>query len=409
MPFNFNPKSVTLLFLFVHAFIFGVLILYKGVTGARSSSKWLGVFLILAGLYIFPFMTGYGGWYSLPHTREVLFYVPFQNPLLIAPVMYLYFNSLMNDRYSPNRKIVLHFIPGSLYLIYSMLMFIADEWLSFSYKFYGDARDRDFDLGHQSAGFISLIIYGGLSFRKYTTYITIIQNTLSYAEEVKLRWVRNFMVTVFVLLALRLLFFITNPEWDNFGDKFWYYLIFGGIIYYLSIQGLSHLIRLELVSSLHPDVLPGQSDAQDKNPNNNDVGTAKTVDLSTMNELKEKVSAHLATNQSFRNSRLTVSDLAKEIDVPAKRLSQMINEAFGMNFNDLINSFRVNDVLTRIDRGDLKSRTVLGLAEEAGFNSKSTFNRVFKKMVHVSPKEYAAKVQKRGTKSGSGTTTDLSS
>lgn len=395
MPFNLNVKSVSLLFIVVHLAAIAFVLLYKGVREDRWSSKCLGFLLILSGLHIFPFMAGYAGWYSVDATRTVLFYVPFQHPLLIAPLLFVYFRSLTDEHFEFNREHAVHLVPGLMYIGYSLAMAVNDIVLDNSFQFYGDGKDRDFDFWHQAAGFISLATYAVLSLQLYRNYVGTIKDTLSYADEVMLRWARTFVISFMILLMLRLIFFITNPEWDNFGKKFWYYASFGGVMYYLSLNGLAHAIRLE--SSMRPQRIEEHQQSP-LEPKMQDTPDAES------RIIKEKISAVLHDKQSYRNPKLTVADLAKDVGVQGKRLSQTINYEFKMNFNDLINLYRINDVKARIDRGDLKNRTILGLAEEAGFNSKTTFNRVFKKIMNLSPKEYASRAQERGAKSGSGAT-----
>lgn len=385
MPFNFNFKSVVLLLLATHIVLIALVMLLRGLKEQERSSRWLAFLLLLSVLYIFPYMTGYAGWYSLEETRLFLFYFPCQQPLLMAPALYFYFRTLMHDRVTGHERMIFHFMPGILYIVYTIVMYLNDAWISDSFQFYGDGRDRDFDFWHQAAGFLSLVVYAILSLRLYRKYVATIQDTLSYADAIMLRWARNFVVTLLLLLTLRLTFFITNPEWNNFGKKFWYYVCFGGIMYYLALRGLIHAIRAESFLRPAPEHEPTPSLPQ-------------TIDPAEAVAIQNKIIALLSQEHLYKNPRLTIADLAKAAGVPVKRLSPAIHQKFNTNFNDLINLYRINDLLARIDRGELSNRTILGLAEEAGFNSKTTFNRVFKKIVKLNPREYAQLSKERRTK-----------
>jgi AraC-like DNA-binding protein len=380
MSFNLNPKSVTLLFMVVHGLLFSVIHLYHSVRDRRKSSGLLSLILFLGALYIFPFATGYGGWYGNESTRTFLFYFPFHHLLLIAPAVYFYFKSLLGEHFVLDLKVAAHFFPGVLYLLYSVSMFAHDFWIDSTFSFYADGRDRDFDSWYQLAGFVVLCVYAVESFRLYLRYVENIKNTLSYADEVMFKWARNFLVIYLLLIALRLTFFITNPEWNNFGQKFWYYACFGGVMYYLALNGFANTIRVQ--SALKFQSLSEQSNLPDES-----IGVLITAQEAGV--VKDKIIQILISKHSYTNPRLTVADLAQEVGVAPKRLSQIINQSFEMNFNDLINLYRVKEVLSSIDRGESKTRTLLALAEDAGFNSKTTFNRVFKKFVNQSPKDYA--------------------
>jgi AraC-like DNA-binding protein len=69
----------------------------------------------------------------------------------------------------------------------------------------------------------------------------------------------------------------------------------------------------------------------------------------------------------------------------------MINQGFQQNFNDFINNYRIEAVKQKLQLGEQKTQTLLGIAYDCGFNSKATFNRAFKKVTGVSPKEWLQK------------------
>jgi AraC-like DNA-binding protein len=66
----------------------------------------------------------------------------------------------------------------------------------------------------------------------------------------------------------------------------------------------------------------------------------------------------------------------------------VINQGFRLNFNDLINQYRIEAVKQKLKAGEQKTQTLLGIAYDCGFNSKATFNRAFKKATGQSPKEW---------------------
>ena len=90
----------------------------------------------------------------------------------------------------------------------------------------------------------------------------------------------------------------------------------------------------------------------------------------------------------YLNPGLSLGELADLAQTPSHQLSKLINDQFGKNFFDYINSHRIKSFQERIEKGDHHERTILSLALEAGFNSKTAFNRAFKKQTGLTPREY---------------------
>lgn len=90
----------------------------------------------------------------------------------------------------------------------------------------------------------------------------------------------------------------------------------------------------------------------------------------------------------YTNQNLKVSDLAKLLEVNEKDLSLFIHENYGMSFTDYINFHRVEKVKTLLLAPEQERFTLLALAEQAGFSSKSSFNAVFKKVTGLTPTQY---------------------
>ncbi len=92
----------------------------------------------------------------------------------------------------------------------------------------------------------------------------------------------------------------------------------------------------------------------------------------------------------FTNPKLNLNDLAVKLETIPNKLSQVINEKSQRTYYDFTNSFRVNYAKQLIDEGHLNQRTLLAIAYDSGFSSKSTFNRAFKKIEGVTPSVYSS-------------------
>ncbi|HWB26487.1 MAG TPA: ABC transporter permease [Chitinophagaceae bacterium] len=100
--------------------------------------------------------------------------------------------------------------------------------------------------------------------------------------------------------------------------------------------------------------------------------------------LKEAVAA----NRLYEDAELTLATLAGKLKIHPHDLSRIINTGVEKNFNDFINEFRVREVARKMMNPAFNQFTLLGIAYESGFNSKTSFNRVFKEMTGKTPTEY---------------------
>ncbi len=96
----------------------------------------------------------------------------------------------------------------------------------------------------------------------------------------------------------------------------------------------------------------------------------------------------MVAKKPFLNPNLTLQQLASELEISTHYLSQIINDKFNLNFFDYINQFRVNEVIAKLNNPKYVSYSLLGIALDSGFNSKSAFNRIFKKFTNLTPSQY---------------------
>ena len=105
-------------------------------------------------------------------------------------------------------------------------------------------------------------------------------------------------------------------------------------------------------------------------------------------EIHTRLMNLLHEEKPFINPNLTLNELAGMLNVHPNSLSQVINSKENKNFYELINEKRIEEFLTRIFQPESRQYTLLSIAFECGFNSKTSFNRNFKKYTGVTPSEY---------------------
>ena len=110
-------------------------------------------------------------------------------------------------------------------------------------------------------------------------------------------------------------------------------------------------------------------------------------------EVKEQLAELTETEKIYRDSEIRLSLVANRLGISSNQLSRILNEVYSLGFNDFINSHRVQEAKRAIEAGE--KITMLQLAYEVGFNSKSTFNKQFKKFTGLTPKEYESGVSEK--------------
>lgn len=90
----------------------------------------------------------------------------------------------------------------------------------------------------------------------------------------------------------------------------------------------------------------------------------------------------------YLNGKLSLKDVAQYVDISVNHLSQVINEQLHKSFFDFINTYRVEEVKRLLNESRHEQLTLLAVAYDSGFNSKSSFNSIFKKITGVTPSQY---------------------
>jgi AraC-like DNA-binding protein len=112
------------------------------------------------------------------------------------------------------------------------------------------------------------------------------------------------------------------------------------------------------------------------------------LDESEIELLKTELNRIMESEQVYLNPTLNLPELAEKMNSNVHVLSRAINEGFQKNFRDFVNHYRVLDFIDRAQQDNYKNQTFLAIALDVGFNSKSSFNRSFKKATGKSPRDY---------------------
>ena len=255
-----------------------------------------------------------------------------------------------------------------------------------------------------------LIILGYLvatvqAYRRYRHYLSReFANTKELALP-GLGWLLSVLLLgALVTLGVELGNFLTGRV--TFQDAWTSYLTMAGLLLVTGVQFYAidpRLVRTLLFDELANEVQGEVSVAHDELARKeavpaSPIATAMAAPVMLASEDVEaafwgkKLTSCLETQQPYLNPELKLGDLAAVVGTNSSVLSRVINTTHGQNFNDFINSYRCAAFLKKIAAGEQERHTLLSLALDSGFNSKSTFNRAFRKEYGYPPGEAAERL-----------------
>ncbi|WP_168421761.1 helix-turn-helix domain-containing protein [Candidatus Ulvibacter alkanivorans] len=220
------------------------------------------------------------------------------------------------------------------------------------------------------------------------------RQTYSFVESSNLDWIYYLIIGLFTIVILDSIFSIyelifPRIEW-NIGT-----IIAVCIIVLYSILGYKGMFQSKI---LLPNFLLEEPSNQDSNNMNSNVSIDKnspklTRQLDVFSEeeiaaLKLKLDEILNEKKPYLNESLSLSELAKELGITDKKLSELLNQHLQTNFYNFINTYRVSEVKKKLIEDTEKKYTLLSIAYECGFQSKTSFNRVFKQKTGMSPSKF---------------------
>jgi len=291
--------------------------------------------------------------------------------LTFGPFLYIYVKKLLTGNGELYKADIIHFLP---YLILTIihLVFFTNRPMKGGGLMFDDAFVV-FSFIKISALLVSLLYY---SFRVINIILKHQKNlpdTYSYSSsKITLTWIKYIsFVFIFTYYSL-IIFFLIDL---NIGFEFSSHYIpaFGLtlISFSLSYYGL-------VQPSLELDVAqPADSYEKGGKP------TAEDMKYSLEKLIEEIKKKHI-----FLNPELTIQELSDQVNIPRIYMTKMINEGLNKNFFTFINEFRVEEARKRLADPDFFQETVLSIGLDSGFNSKSSFNALFKQNTGMTPSEY---------------------
>jgi len=127
-------------------------------------------------------------------------------------------------------------------------------------------------------------------------------------------------------------------------------------------------------------------------PSANNKYQLSNLSMREVETIKKELHRLMTQEQLFKKQKLNVNEIAQRIGITRQQLSEVLNVHMGMRFQDLLNQYRVEAFIKCLEEGSYENFTLLGIATEVGFSSKSSFNSIFKKLKGETPSQYKKRV-----------------
>jgi len=340
----------------------------------------LAILLLFIGLNLTGYYLSYSGyWTRYPHLTGITAPVP----LLFGPLLLLYVKYSIKISPKLSTKDVLHFLPVAIAYVGMVPFFLFSPEKK---QLIDSGAIQDYKLFSSvllAACILSGLIYAYYSFRLLTKRKKIVAQNYSNDERINLNWLRISIFGiggVFIAAAIvSVIEMFTNYVFPFTADIIFYSILVGFVVY----VGYSGIRQQNLFSASAEDEIVREDTNQgyQKSGLKSEIAAQKHEELLTL----------MKSQKPYLNPRLTLSELAQMLEISPNHLSQIINQHEKVNFHDFINHYRVEEFISRAEANQQFS--ILAHALDSGFNSKSSFNNVFKKHTSKTPSQYLKTVK----------------
>jgi ABC-type antimicrobial peptide transport system permease subunit/AraC-like DNA-binding protein len=301
--------------------------------------------------------------------------LPLQFSLALGPLIFFYVLKIARPDYKFQRKDLFHFSP--LLLEIGAHILETRESIRTGTSTYDTLTFQRLNPILELLAFISVTIYLYRCYKLIENFYQQLKFTEGDRYRHELRWLHN-LLTGFGMLWLLWIPFVA-------ADYFYYNYQLSIHAYYPLYLLLAAMITwMAARAFLRPEIgVPGDI-----------VSTSKPL---LPAELKQKgiwLKKVVKEKRYYQDPELSLGSLAGKLELTTHELSRIINTVLKKSFNDFINEYRVADVVQKMQDPAYNHITLLGIAFESGFNSQSTFNRIFKQVTGKSPLEYKNDLEK---------------
>ena len=348
------------------------------------ANRLLGLLTFFWGIILLIFALQSKGLFNeYPHLLKTFSHLEFA----FFPLLYLHVKYLLSRHTEFNRKDMVHFIP----MLFNILLYSGFYFQSAADKI---SISRAGEVYYYIASVISdeILTVQGIV---YPIFILMMisrynANILDYQSNIERRDLKALRVAIilslvswiFGIIAFHLTLFNIDIGFDLFIICYLFIVFIIYIISYIAIRSPEVFKLNEKQVVIFPQI---NKALETKRPA---IAIIEDTVDNNFDAMNERLLEYMKNKKPYLNPELSLQDLANDLNLTRHQLSALINKKQHINFYSFINLYRVNEVKNLLVNPDMKDYKLITLAFEAGFNSKASFNRLFKQITNQTPSEY---------------------
>ena len=316
------------------------------------------------------------------HTVLEIYAFPFIS-FTYGPLLYLYVRHMANPSLKYQPWHTLHFVPFFVFFAVSVIFRNISFFDDLS-GFFTIDRFTPLRIIYSACFFLSVTIYSILSFIQIRRHQVHLRDIVSFtSEKITLNWLKILSITFYV--GYIVIFILGGIDIIAGLVPFDPYILTFIFIAFFSFAYSFYAIR-------QPEMLDYPVAQREEDDFAAQAGAEKYAKSGLRKEQAEayltKLLSYMDDEKPYLDGDLTIHHLAQKTGIPRHYITEVLNEKYGRNFFTFVNEYRVREVISRINDPKYQHYTILAIAFDAGFNSKSTFNTIFKAYTGNTPSEY---------------------
>ncbi len=297
-------------------------------------------------------------------------HLPIIVTLLYGPMQYLYVYKICSGDKKMRINELFHFIPFLFFLIITITC--------------QDTRAYIKVLAGTSA--ILGLVYCIFTLYILKKHLSNIKNQFSFTEKINLSWL-NKLVFGLIIIWFGVVILVFLRRIYNFDLPLgWFYITIPVFIFYIGYNG----IKQQVIYSFYIDILDRNNPLENpsKQISNRESYQNSGLRQAQKEAIYQSMLNLMQSEKLYLNPTLSMQELSGRLNIPPHHITQTLNEYVNTNFYDFVNTYRINEFKKRVEEGSADTFSLLGIALDCGFNSKSSFNRIFKNTTGQTPSEY---------------------